>query len=354
MNYALIGCGRIAPNHIRAARDNKLNIIALCDIDEGKMLKFKENVGLNDAVCYTDYKKLIDENKLDLLSIATDSGSHGKIAIYAIEKGVNVIIEKPMAMSIEEAEKIVELSEKKGVKVCACHQNRFNIAVQQTKKALDEGRFGKISHGAVCVRWFRDKAYYEQDSWRGKWETDGGTLMNQCIHGIDLLRWLMGDEVEVIFGGASNRFHSYIEAEDIGVAVLKFKNGALATVEGTSNAFPGDLEESICIFGEKGTVKLGGMAANKIEMWEFSESTEDDSKNKGLTEEALNVYGNGHTSLYRDVVEAINQNRAPYVDARAGLSALETVLSIYKSQKTGEAVKLPLKNFGTKDMINEL
>ena len=356
MKYALIGCGRIATNHMKAAVNNNLEIAAVCDVIPDKMEELLEKHGLRNEPSikrYEDYKKMIAEIKPELISIATESGIHAEIALYCIEKGVNLIIEKPMAMSIEDADKIIRLSEEKGVKVSACHQNRFNVAVQQLREAVEVGRFGKLSHGAIHVRWNRNESYYTQAPWRGTWAQDGGALMNQCIHGIDLLRWMMGDEIEEIYGATRQQFHDYLEAEDVGMAVVKFKNGAIGTIEGTTNVYPKNLEETLYIFGENGTVKIGGTSTNNIDVWDFADETEADSKNKGLKEETSNVYGNGHTSLFADVIEAIENDRKPYVDAVAGRNALEVVLSIYKSQKTGMPVELPLKDFASTDMKGE-
>jgi len=336
--------------------NNKLNIVAVCDVVEDNMESLLAKHGLEKEASikrYTDYKQLIKENDIELISIATESGLHAEIALYCIEHGINVIIEKPMAMSIEDANKIIEMGEKKNVKVSACHQNRFNIAVQEMRKALEAGRFGKLSHGTIHVRWNRNQDYYTQAPWRGTWAQDGGALMNQCIHGIDLLRWMMGDEVEEVYGVTRQQFHDYLEAEDIGMAVVKFKDGAIATIEGTTNVYPRNLEETLYLFGEKGTVKLGGTSTNNIDVWEFLDETEEDNKNKGLEEETCNVYGNGHTSLFADVIDAINNDRKPYVDAVAGRNALEMILAIYKSQKTGQPVKLPLDNFASVDMVGE-
>lgn len=296
---------------------------------------------------------MIEENDIDLISIATESGLHADIALYCIEHGIHVIIEKPMAMCMQDAEKIINLSKKRGVKVAACHQNRFNIAVQKMREALESNRFGKLSHGSIHVRWNRNKNYYTQAPWRGTWKQDGGALMNQCIHGIDLLRWMLGDEVESVYGVTRQQFHDYLEAEDVGLAVIKFKNGAIATIEGTTNVYPKNLEETLYLFGENGTVKLGGKSTNNIDVWEFSKETKEDMKNKGLQEATSNVYGNGHTSLFSDMMEAIRDDRDPYVDAEAGMRALEMVLAIYKSQRTGEVVHLPLKDFSSVDMIGE-
>lgn len=356
MKYALIGCGRIAVNHMKAAINNELEIVAVCDVLEVKMEELLAKYGLEKDESikrYTDYKKMVEEMQPELASIATESGLHAEIALYCIEKGVNLIIEKPMAMSIEDANKIIDLAEEKNVKVSACHQNRFNVAIQKLRKAVESGRFGKLSHGSIHVRWNRNAGYYEQAPWRGTWEQDGGALMNQCIHGIDLLRWMMGDEIEEIYGATRQQFHDYLEAEDVGMAVIKFKNGAIGTIEGTTNVFPKNLEETLYIFGENGTVKIGGTSTNNIDVWDFAVETEEDQENKGLEEETSNVYGNGHTSLFADVMDAIENDRKPYVDAVAGRNALEVVLSIYKSQKTAAPVKLPLTEFASTDMKGE-
>ncbi|MHC1719590.1 MAG: Gfo/Idh/MocA family protein [Clostridiaceae bacterium] len=356
MKYALIGCGRIATNHVKAALNNGLEFVAACDIKSEQIESLLTKHDLNNDTSikrYTDYRDMIKENDIELIGIATESGIHAKIALYCIDHGINVIIEKPMAMSIADANEIIKSSEEKGVKVSACHQNRFNLAIQEMRKALEDGRFGKLSHGSIHVRWNRNSGYYTQAPWRGTWSQDGGALMNQCIHGIDLLRWMMGDEIEEVYGATRQQFHDYLEAEDVGMAVLKFKNGAIATVEGTTNVFPQNLEETLYLFGEKGTVKIGGKSTNNIDVWEFSDETEEDKIKKGMQEETSNVYGNGHTSLYADMIDAIKKDRAAYVDARAGKNALEVVLAIYKSQKEGKAVKLPLEDFASIDMKGE-
>jgi UDP-N-acetyl-2-amino-2-deoxyglucuronate dehydrogenase len=356
MKYALIGCGRIATNHIKAAINNQLEIAAVCDIQKDHMETLLEKHGLQaDASIkrYVDYETMIEEVQPELVSIATESGIHAEIAIFCIKHGVHVIIEKPMAMSMADANEIIRLSEEKKVKVSACHQNRFNIAVQEMRQALEAGRFGKLSHGSIHVRWNRNQNYYTQAPWRGTWAQDGGALMNQCIHGIDLLRWTFGGEIEEVYGQTRQQFHDYLEAEDVGMAVVKFKNGTIATIEGTTNVYPKNLEETLYIFGEKGTVKIGGTSTNNIDVWDFADETEADTKNKGLEEATSNVYGNGHTSLFADVIDAIQADRKPYVDAYAGRDALELVLAIYKSQKEGKAVKFPLGEFASTDMRGE-
>ena len=353
MRYALIGCGRISTNHILASKNNHLEIAAVCDILPEAMENLLAKHGLeqdSSIARYTDYIKMLDEVKPTLVSIATESGIHGQIALACIDRGIHVIIEKPMAMSMAEADEIIRRSREKHVKVAACHQNRFNVAVQKTRAALEAGRFGRLSHGSVHVRWNRNRGYYTQAPWRGTWAQDGGCLMNQCIHGVDLLRWMLGDEVEEVYGLTRQQFHDYLEAEDVGMAVLKFKNGAIGTIEGTTNVFPKNLEETLYLFGETGTVKIGGTSTNNIDVWDFADETEADAANKNLKEATSNVYGNGHTGLFADMVQAIEEDRAPYIDAVAGRNALEIILAIYKSQKTGLPVKLPLTDFASTDM----
>lgn len=352
MKYALIGCGRIATNHIKAAVNNKLEIVAVCDIVPEKMeeLLAKHNLEKDESIgCFTDYKEMLAVSKPDFVSIATESGKHAEIVLYCIDHSIHVIVEKPMAMSMADADEIVRRSAEKNIKVAACHQNRFNVAVQKMRQAVESGRFGKLSHGSIHVRWNRNNGYYDQAKWRGTWAQDGGALMNQCIHGIDLFRWMLGGEVDTIYAQTRQQFHDYLECEDLGMAVVTFKNGAIGTIEGTTNVYPQNLEETLYLFGETGTVKLGGKSTNNIDVWDFADETEDDKANKGLEEATSNVYGNGHTSLFADMMDAIENDRAPYVDAKAGRNAVEMILAIYKSAASGQPVKLPLKDVASTD-----
>lgn len=353
MKYALVGCGRIAVNHIKAVVNNQLELVAVCDlIPEHIDVLFEKTDYTGNPMRYTDYQQMLVEHpEIELVAVATDSGVHAEIVLYCINQGFNVIVEKPMAMSMKDAEEIVRLSNEKNVKVSVCHQNRFNVAIQEMRQALEAGRFGKISHGSINVRWNRGKDYYDQATWRGKWASDGGCLFNQCIHGIDLLRWMMGDEVEEVYGVTKQQYHDYLECEDIGMAVVKFKNGAVGTIEGTVNVYPQNLEETLYLFGETGTVKIGGKSTNNIDVWNFKDENEEDNKNKGLQEQTSNVYGNGHTSLYADVMDSIQNDRKPYVDAVAGRNAVEMILAIYLSAATGQPVKLPLKDVASTDFI---
>lgn len=349
MKYALIGCGRIAVNHMKAVKNTGLELVGLCDlIPENIEVLLKKVDYKTEAPRYTDYKKMLEEKgDIDIVAIATESGAHAEIGLFCMEHGVNVIVEKPMAMSMQDATAMILKSEEKGVKLAVCHQNRFNLAVQEMRKAVENGRFGRLSHGSINVRWNRNKEYYKQATWRGKWASDGGALMNQCIHGIDLLRWMLGDEVDEVYGLTRQQFHNYLECEDVGMALLKFKNGTVGSIEGTVNVYPKNLEETLYLFGEKGTVKLGGTSCNNIDVWDFVDKKENDEKVSELQEATSNVYGNGHTALYLDMISAIKENRHPYIDGYAGKNALEVVLAIYKSQLTGKPVKLPLKDFAS-------
>ena len=347
MKYALIGCGRIAVNHIAAAKMNQLEIVALCDIDAKKIEALKEKFsGLLDGVwLYENYEKMLQEIRPELVAIATESGKHAEIAKICIKYGCNVIIEKPISLSLKDADDIIQLSEEQGVKVCACHQNRFNKAIQKIREAIEQGKFGKLYHGVANIRWNRERMYYEQALWRGTWEQDGGALMNQCIHNIDLLRWMMGDEIEEVIGITDQLKHNYLEAEDLGIAIIKFKNGSYGIVEGTTNIFFNNFEETLYLFGEKGTVKAGGKSVNKIEEWIFSKDEKEAQRIKSqFSEDPPNIYGFGHAPLYADMIEAIKVDREPYVDVKAGRRALELVLAIYKSSQTGKRIKLPMTN----------
>lgn len=349
MKYALIGCGRVSHNHIEAARANSLEITALCDIAEGRALESIRKYSLG-AAAYTDYKLMLAERAPELVAVATDSGLHAQIALDCIAAGCNVIIEKPIALSLADADRIIEASDRAGTVVSACHQNRFNSSVQKIRQAVESGRFGRLYYGVTSIRWARGDDYYEQAAWRGTWAMDGGTLMNQCIHNIDLLRWMMGDDVSEVMAYTDRLNHDYIQAEDLGIALVRFKNGSYGIIEGTTDIFPKNLEETLYLFGEKGIVKAGGQSVNVIEEWHFADSLDDPSYVMGnYNENPPNVYGYGHTPLYADVIDAIQNDREPYVTAEAGKRALEMVLAIYKSAAEGRPVKLPLENCSTMD-----
>lgn len=352
MKYALVGCGRISPNHIAAATANNLEFVGICDINptnmHDKILKFE----LNPIHTYTDYREMLNKEKPELVAICTESGKHAAIALDCIDAGCNVIIEKPIALSLTDADEIIRRGHEKGVKVCANHQNRFNKSIQKIRDAVNKGRFGKMFYGTAHIRWCRDWEYYSRADWRGTWEQDGGALMNQCIHNADLLRWMMGNEIDEVVGMTDKLNHSYIEAEDLGIALIKFKNGSYGILEGTTDIYPKNLEETLYLFGEKGTVKAGGASVNKIEEWRFSDQLDDPEEVKRqFGENPPNVYGFGHTPLYADMIDAIQNDREPYVTGEAGRRALELVLAVYKSAAEGKPVKLPLTECSTMDFV---
>lgn len=351
MKYALIGCGRISPNHIMAARNNKLDMVAICDVDESCMEDKVRKFDISAEVKrYTDHKELLKEQKPELVAVCTESGLHAKIAIDCIKSGCHVIIEKPIALSMADADAILEASREMGVKVCVNHQNRFNKSIQKIYAAREAGRFGKLYHGTAHIRWARDWEYYSRAKWRGTWAQDGGCLMNQCIHNIDLLIWMMGGEPLEVMAYTDRMKHDYIEAEDLGMALIKFSNGTYGMIEGTTNVYPKNLEETLYIFGEKGTVKAGGASVNKIEEWNFSDLIDDPETIKTeFAENPPNIYGFGHTPLYEDMIHAIRHDRDPLVTAEDGKKALGMVLAIYRSAAEGRPVRFPLGDCETLD-----
>ncbi len=353
LNFAIIGCGRISHNHFAAALENNLNIVAVADILPGAMQEKLAVYDLLDQVKqYQDYKEMLENEDLDLISICTESGKHAQIALDCMDHNINLIVEKPIALSLEDADAMIEKAEQRNLVLCSCHQNRFNKSIAKIREAIDNKRFGKLLHGAAHIRWNRGKQYYDQAPWRGTWAQDGGALMNQCVHNIDLLRWMMGDEIDEVFAYTDQLEHDYLEAEDLGLAVVKFKNGSYGLIEGTTNVYPQNLEETLYIFGSEGTVKAGGKSVNIIEEWMFKDGLDDPEKVKEeYHENPPNVYGFGHNPLFADVIEAIKEKRKPYIDGYEGRNALELVLAIYQSAATGKPVKLPLTKCSTMDFV---
>jgi len=355
---ALIGCGKVSPSHIRAFAENRDNmkLEAICDSvihrAEEQAGEYQKQVFESKICCYADYKKMLSETKPDIVAITTESGKHKEMAIDCLEAGAHVICEKPMALSTRDADAMIAAAKKANRKLAVCFQNRFNAPIQRLRTAVDAERFGRLLHGMIQVRWYRSPAYYAEDPWRGTWAQDGGTLMNQCIHGIDLLQWIMGEDA-VRVQAITRKFIRPIEAEDFGAAIVEFGSGAVGIIEGTACVYPTDLSQTLSIFGEKGSVVIGGLVANRLETWRLADAEAvGDTENKVLEIEAENppnVYGSGHSDLFRDFVLSIEENREPLASDARGKKALEIVLAIYKSQKTGQAVELPC-DFSTLDM----
>jgi UDP-N-acetyl-2-amino-2-deoxyglucuronate dehydrogenase len=356
LRFAIIGCGRISKWHVEAVAKNndEAVLVATCDIIEEKAVE-KANIYKGffpeaDVKIYTDYKEMLDKEEIDVVTIATESGYHPEIAIYCMNKGKHVIVEKPMALSTKDADMMIETAKKNNVKLCVSHQNRFNPPIQMLRRAVEEGRFGKLVNGMASIRWNRNMSYYQQAPWRGTWELDGGTLMNQCIHDIDLLQWMMGGEVDTVYA-QTDTFLRDIEAEDFGAIIIRFKNGAIGIVEGSACVYPKNLEETLSIFGENGAVVIGGLAVNRVETWRFADGKDSEEEILKMQEaDPETVYGHGHTPLFKDMIDAIKNNREPLINGEEGKKGMEIILAAYKSQKTGMPVKFPLGEFSTLDM----
>ena len=276
---ALIGCGRISFKHIEAYINNanKMRLVATCDPvlerAEAKAAEYRKSFPNASISVYSNYWELLTAEKPEIVTIATESGIHPRIAIDCLEAGCHVICEKPMALSTIDADAMIAAALKANRKLAVCFQNRFNGPVQRARTAYEAGRFGRMLHGMVQVRWNRNDAYYAEAPWRGTWAMDGGTLMNQCTHGIDLLQWMMGEDA-VRVQAQTRRFLRPIEAEDFGCAIVEFKSGAVGIIEGTADVYPTNLNETLSLFGEKGTAVIGGLAVNKMETWRFSDADE--------------------------------------------------------------------------------
>jgi len=357
LKIAIIGCGRISYKHIEAITQNKeeIQLTGLCDRVEDKAItrrdEYIEALGENiDVKVYIDYKEMLEKIYIDLVSIATESGYHSEIAIYCMNKGKHVIVEKPMSLSTQDADKMIECAKKNNVKLCVSYQNRFNEPIQKLSNAVEENRFGKLVNGTARTLWNRSRGYYEQALWRGTWELDGGTLMNQCIHNIDLLQWMMGGEIDTVYAQCGT-FIRDIEAEDFGAIIIKFKNGAIGIIEGSACVYPKNLEETLSIFGETGTVSIGGLAVNLIETWRFGDGKDTEEEIlKQYQREPDTVYGSGHIPLFKDMIDAINTGREPLINGAEGKKSISIVLAAYKSRLTGLQVKFPMGDFSTSEM----
>ncbi|MCG8539352.1 MAG: Gfo/Idh/MocA family oxidoreductase [Clostridia bacterium] len=353
LKFAILGCGRISSKHVEALVNNfpEAELVAACDIMEERAKKCVdqyislineksqhandgvaisldvERRALRDVNYYIDYEEMIRKEDIDIVAIATESGYHAKHSIDCLNANKHVLVEKPMALSSIDADKMIKLAKKKGLKLGVCHQNRFNPPIQKLRKAIEEGRFGKIVNGTARILWNRNNDYYKQAPWRGTKALDGGTLMNQCIHNIDLLQWMMDSEVERVYSERGT-FLRNIEMEDFGAILIRFKNGAIGIVEGSACVYPKNLEETLSIFGEKGTVVIGGLAVNEVKTWMFEEQKDYDEEHDNI--DINNVYGEGHIQLYKDFINAINNNTEPLINGEEGRKAMEIVLSAYK------------------------
>jgi UDP-N-acetyl-2-amino-2-deoxyglucuronate dehydrogenase len=336
---ALVGCGRISKNHFNAIRKvDGLDLVAVCDSDPKRA---EEAATEQNVACFTSYERMLAESNSDVVTIATPSGLHTDQGVEAAQAGKHVVMEKPMAISLTGADALVHACDKAGVKLFVVKQNRLNPPIQLLKRAVDRGRFGRIFLANCTVHWARPQEYYDQAPWRGTWEFDGGAFMNQASHYVDLIQWLMGPVESVMAKTAT--LARRIETEDTGVAILKFRSGALGTIEVTMLAYPRNLEGSVTVLGEKGSVKIGGTAVNKVENWQFADYDDDDKAVQEADTNPPNVYGLGHEGYYRNVLAVLKGEAKPDTDGRAGRKSLELILGIYESAKTGREVPLPLR-----------
>jgi len=337
---ALVGCGRISANHFEAlSKIDGLELVAVCDVVEERARAAGEAW---NVPWFVNYEQMLAAVPCDVVTIATPSGLHPQHGAIAARQGKHVVSEKPMAITLSAADELVQACDDAGVHLFVVKQNRLNATIQLLKRALDKGRFGRLYMVNATVRWTRPQEYYDQAKWRGTWEFDGGAFMNQASHYVDLVQWLMGPVESVMAKTAT--MARRIEAEDSGAAILKFRNGAIGVLEVTMLTFPKNLEGSITLLGEKGSVKIGGTAVNKIEHWQFADYDDDDKLVDAANTNPTSVYGFGHEPYYRNVLKVLRGEAVPDTDGRAGRKSLELILGIYESAKTGNEVPLPLRS----------
>jgi UDP-N-acetyl-2-amino-2-deoxyglucuronate dehydrogenase len=336
MNFAIIGCGFISIKHAETIKKiSGSKIVAVCDKNPAAMKRYEIEFG---ATAYTNIEEMLASENIDIVNICTPSGSHANIAELAAFYGKHIIVEKPMALSLEDTDRIIQASKVNNVKLAVVHPNRFRPAVMRLHEIIQEGHLGKISHALCVVNWNRGQHYYDQAPWRGTKEQDGGVLMNQAIHNLDLLLSFMGTPTEV-FSMEATRLRD-IEVEDVSTGVIRFESGALATVQASTTVYPQNYEESLTIFGEKGTVKIGGEHALYFKTLEAENLTEEEIE-RTITEVESNPWGTpGHERIIRDMIEAISEDRAPVISGDDGRNAVEIVLAFYESAQKNRPVKL--------------
>jgi len=336
MRIGLVGCGRISKKHFEAIKKlSNADIVACCDIIEEKAKDAAKTYGI--PYWTTNYEDLLKRN-LDLISICTPSGLHPQHGIMAANHGIHVLTEKPMGVSLEDADKLIKACAENNVNLFVVLQNRMNPAIQMLKKAIDHGRFGKLYMIVANVFWSRPQAYYDLAEWRGTWALDGGAFCNQASHYVDLVQWFGGPVKSVM--ARTDTLARDIEAEDTGAAIIKFDSGCIATINVSMLTYPKNLEGSITIIGEKGTARVGGIAVNEILYWKFSDANESDLILEAFSTKPDSVYGFGHESYYNNVIHSINKEEKPLVDGNEGRKSLELIESIYISSKNQKIVNL--------------
>lgn len=344
MNFALVGCGRITRKHAGLIGEGHIKgakLAAVCDVKADLAKEYGEKY---QVPWYTDMHQMMKEMKdqIDVVNILTESGNHARHTIEMAPYGKHIVVEKPMALTLESADAMIKACDEAGIKLFVVKQNRYNYPVQKLRESLENNRFGKMVMGTVRVRWCRPQGYYDQDAWRGTWAMDGGVFSNQASHHVDLLEWMLG-EPESVFAMSRTALVD-IETEDTGVAMIKFKNGALGIVEATNATRPKDLEGSLSILGEKGTVEIGGFAVNEMKVWNFTDEVPGDSEVLDkFRENPPDVYGFGHLAYLEHVVDSLENGRPALVDGLEGRKSLELITAIYESIETGKEVFLKFR-----------
>jgi UDP-N-acetyl-2-amino-2-deoxyglucuronate dehydrogenase len=341
LGFALVGCGRIAKRHAELLSQSQISgarLVACCDIDEDRASLFGTRYNVPTFIDMHDMMK--EKNtEIDVVVILTESGKHASHTLQLAPYKKHIVVEKPMALTLKDADTMIQRCDEHSIKLFVVKQNRYNYPVQKLRQALDEGRLGKITMGTVRVRWSRDQNYYDLAPWRGTWAMDGGVFANQASHHIDLLEWMLGDPESVF--AKSRQALVDIETEDTGVALIKFRSGALGVVEATTATRPKDLEGSLSVLGEKGSVEIGGFAVNEMRTWNLVDSTtEDDDVVDKYRQNPPNVYGFGHRAYLQHVVQAIRNNSPALVDGLEGRKSLELITAIYESIETGQEISL--------------
>jgi len=336
LRFGLIGCGRVAPRHAESLLSLPgAQLVAVADVRETRAERFAAEY---HAVAHTDYRALLARQDVDVVGICTPSGLHAQMAVEAMQAGKHVIVEKPIALTLHDADRMIGAALVYGLKLCVVLQNRYNPPMQDLKQVVESGMLGRLLLGNATVRWYRPQEYYE-DGWHGTWAMDGGALMNQSIHHIDALQWLLG-RPESVFAYSATLAHR-MEAEDIGVASIRFHGGTLGVVEGSTVTYPENLEGSVAVFGERGSLKVGGTALNRKVLWKVAGELEHEKEL--LTREQVDppsVYGTSHRAVIADMIEAILVNRAPKTDGREAKKSLALVLAMYESARIGQPVNL--------------
>ena len=342
IRFGILGCGRIAKRHADLLGTGQIagaKLAAVCDIDPARADAFATRHGVRGHVRLDD---LLADPQVDVVSVLTPSGLHADHAIAVARSGRHVVVEKPMALTLSDADRMIEAADAAGVRLFVVKQNRFNVPVVKAREALDAGRLGQLVLGTVRVRWCRDQAYYDHDAWRGTYALDGGVIANQASHHVDMLGWFMGPATSVYARGS--RALVRIEAEDTAVATVRFASGALGVIEATGATRPRDLEGSLSVLGSQGSIEISGFAVNQMRHWEFSQPQADDVQvRERFSVNPPNVYGFGHQAYYQHVVDCLAGGRAALVDGVEGRRSLELIVALYESMACGGEVEFPVR-----------